>query len=394
MRALFLAAALAAPSVLAPAVAAQPSPEVIRVAVVQGDPEVTLQIHGAFTILSLQTNQPIEQGREFRPTAVRATPQGLTLGATLLPISGLRVEPVRDATLSVNGQRLRGTLEILRQNNSTLLVINHVALEDYLKGVVSKEAPDYWPQEALKAVAIAARTYALYRRLTKAGDTFDVMGNVMSQDYGGHSAEKRATTRAVDATRGKILVLGGKLFPSFYHSTCGGMTEHGRVMGKFDLEPLRGGIGCEFCQASPFFSWQRRLTAADVNWALRSSAHGTVGSVRDVRITAATPMGRVEQITIVGASRTLALTGYDFRALFGFERIRSLRFTVIRAGGDFILDGHGWGHGVGMCQWGASELARRGVLAEDILTYYYPGVSIVPLAELAGGSLAVVEGGS
>lgn len=372
---------------------AQPSPDIIRVAVVQNDPEVTLQIHGSFAILSAQTGQPIEQGKRFKPTAVRAIPQGLALGNTTLPLSGLRVEPARDATISVNGQRLRGTLEIVRQENLTLLVINHLSLEDYLQGVLSKEAPDYWPEEALKAIAIAARTYAVYRRMTKQEQTYDVTGTVMSQDYGGRTAEKHATTRAVRATRGLILMFKGQLFPAFFHSTCGGLTEHARVMGTFEVEPLRGHIVCRYCTASPFYVWRRRLTAADVAWALRKSAHGPVGSVRDLRIEKRTPGNRAEQIAVVGTLRTLTLTGYDFRALFGFERIRSLFFSITRVGDAFVLEGHGWGHGVGMCQWGAAELARRGVVAEDILSFYYPGTQIVKLSDVANQAISVIEGG-
>lgn len=385
--------ALAAQGEALPSAVAQPSPDVIRVAVVQNDPEVTLQIHGGFTILSAQTGQPVEQGQRFKPTSVRAIPQGLALGNTLLPLSGLRVEPARDATISVNGQRLRGTLEIVRQDNLTLLVINHLSLEEYLQGVLSKEAPDYWPEEALKAIAIAARTYAVYQRMTKYEQTYDVTGTVMSQDYGGRTAEKHATTRAVRATRGLILMFNGQLFPTFYHSTCGGLTEHARVMGTFELEPLRGQIVCQHCTASPFYAWRRRLTAADVAWVLRKSPHGPVGNVRDLQIAKRTPGKRVEQIAIVGSLRTVTLTGYDFRALLGFERIRSLFFSITRVGDGFVLDGHGWGHGVGMCQWGAAELARRGVVAEDILSFYYPETQVVNLSDLASQTIAVIEGG-
>ena len=225
-------------------------------AVSRNDPEVTLQIHGRFTMLS-HNGRPIHEGRRLSPIAIRGIPEGLALGEQLLPFFGLRIEPARDAAIRVNGKRLRGTLEIVRQKDLSLLVINHVALEDYLCGVLSKEAPDYWPEEALKAIAIIGRTYALYQRLTKALDPYDVSGDVMSQDYGGKSAEKTATTRAVRATAGWILVHDGKLFPTFYHSTCGGITEHGRVMGAgFDLAPLRGGILCQLCAASPFYAWQ------------------------------------------------------------------------------------------------------------------------------------------
>ena len=376
---------------VAPATA-QPNPEWIRVAVVREDPKIDLQIHGRFTIVALHTGSPIQQGRRLPPVAVRAVPEGIALGNQILPVFGVRIEPESQATISLNGKRLRGTIEIVRQENLTLLVINHVALEDYLRGVLSKEAPDYWPPEALKAIAIAARTYALYQRFTKERVDYDVTGDVMSQDYGGKTEEKAATTRAVKATAGLIITYQGKLFPTFYHSTCGGMTENGRAMGDFDLEPLRGGVVCSFCLASPFFRWQRRLTKADVGWALRKSRYGSIGAVSDIRVTKRTAAGRAQEITLVGAQRTLKLTGYDLRALLGFERIRSPLFSIVPVGDFFILEGHGWGHGVGMCQWGAAELARRGFSAREILAYYYPQTALVNLRELANQPIEVIGG--
>ena len=371
---------------------AQPNPEWIRVAVVRADPQVDLQIYGRFTILALHTGHSIHEGRRLRPVAVRAVSEGIALGEEILPYVGVRIEPERSSTIRLNGKRLRGTLEIVRQSDLTLLVVNYVALEDYLRGVLSKEAPDYWPDEALKAIAIAARTYATYQRFTKEQVDYDVTGDVMSQDYGGKTAEKAATTRAVKATAGAILMYRGKLFQTFYHSTCGGITEHGRVMGNFDLRPLQGGVVCSFCSASPFFRWQRRLTNADVAWALRKSRYGPVGPISDLRVTARTASGRAQEIAIVGAQRTLKLTGYDLRALLGFEHIRSPLFSVTSVGDGFVLDGRGWGHGVGMCQWGAAELARRGLSAPEILAYYYPGATLVGVRDLANQPIEVIGG--
>lgn len=372
---------------------AQPSPEWIRVAVSRNDPQVTLQIHGRFLMLAMHNGSPIHEGRRLSPIAVRGIPQGLVIGDQVLPFSGVRIEPAGGAAIRVNGKRLRGTLEIVRQKDLSLLVINYVALEDYLRGVLSKEAPDYWPEEALKAIAVVGRTYALYQRLIKTGDPYDVSGDVMSQDYGGKSSEKAATTRAVQATAGWILLHDGKLFPTFYHSTCGGITEHGRVMGAFDLPPLRGGVVCRWCTASPFYSWQYRLTSADINWVLRKSRYGTIGSIRNMNVVQRTATGRVDALAIVGAQRTVRLSGYDVRALFGFERVRSALLSVRLAGADtWVLEGHGWGHGVGLCQWGAAELAKRGCSAREILSVYYPQTTLTQLSELANQSIDVIGG--
>ena len=165
-----------------PCVAAQPNPKWIRVAVVQNAPAVDLQIHGDFTVLAIETGSLIKEGAKLSRTSVRALPHGLALGKAILPGAGVRIEPAIDATISLNGARLRGTLEIVRRDDLNLLVVNHLSTEDYLRGVLSREAPDYWPAEVLRAIAIAARTYATYQRLTKSADEFDVTGTVMSQD--------------------------------------------------------------------------------------------------------------------------------------------------------------------------------------------------------------------
>ncbi len=374
-----------------PFVFAQSAAETIRVAISQNEPEVNLKVHGRFTVKSLETGESLHTAGKLEQVAVRATAKGLFLGEQAFAVPGVRVESQRDAAINVNGRHLRGAIEIVRRPNNMLQVVNAVPLEDYLRGVLSKEAPDYWPKEALRAIAIAARTYAVYQRLTKASEAFDVRADVFSQDYGGKSSEKLATTRAVKDTAGLIIVYQGKSFPAFYHSTCGGKTEHGRVMGKFNLPPLAGNVVCRYCSASPFFSWQRRLTRADVSWALRKNPQGAVGRVLSMEVSKRTPTGRVEQTVIVGTERTVRLTGYELRALFGFERIRSPLLTISEMNDDFILDGHGWGHGVGLCQWGAAELARRGMTAAEILAYYYRGAELVQLSAL-GDQLAPITG--
>ena len=391
MRALLAAAA--ALLIAAPSADAHPNPEFIRVAVVESDAEASLQIFGGFTIRTLKTGDAVHAGDRLSTVALKGMPQGIAFGQNVLPFSSLRVEPENDAGINLNGKRLRGAIEIVRKRDLKLLIINDVSLEDYLRGVLSKEAPDYWPPEALKAIAIATRTYAVYQRFSKEAAEYDVMGTVMSQDYGGKSGEKHATTQAVKATQGLIIMYRNGIFPAFYHSTCGGApTEHARVMGNFDVPPLQGGVHCHFCTASPFYHWQRRFSKEDVTWTLRKSRYGSIGTIRDMRVTKKTDSGRVEQLLIVGSHRTLKLTGYDARALFGFEKIRSPLFDVIPAAEGFILDGHGWGHGVGMCQWGAAELARRGATAEEILQVYYPGSRLVAVTELVNQPIVVIGG--
>ena len=375
-------------------------PAWIRVAVAQ-QPQVDLAIHGRYRMVAVpslaglpdaRSGDALHEGARLPKVSVRASQDGILIGERLLPSNGVLVEPARDATIALNGQRLRGLVEIRKRQDLTLLVINHVDLEDYLRGVVSKEAPDYWPMEALRAIAIAARTYTLFQQLSKASLDYDVTSDVLSQVYGGKSAERGRTNRAVRETRGLVLTHQGRLFPTFYHSTCGGATEHGSVMGPFDLEPLRGNLACTFCAASPFYRWQRRLTKADVAWAVKQQGRGSVWPVQALEAAAYSPTGRVAQVRIRGAGRELLMSGYEFRRLFGFASLRSTAFAVVPDGDGFILQGRGWGHGVGVCQWGAADLARRGLSAGEILALYYPHTELAQLGSMAVEPMPIPEG--
>ncbi|MBI4354756.1 MAG: SpoIID/LytB domain-containing protein, partial [Candidatus Omnitrophica bacterium] len=363
------------------------NPPWIRVAVVRDQPQVDVAVQGQFRIIALQNANVLREGSHLPRVEVRASREGILFGEQRVASSGLRVEPAGEATVSLNGHRLRGTLEIVRQNDLSptggyhLLVVNHVALEDYLQGVLSKEAPYHWPAEALKAIAIAARTYALFQRLSKTSVEYDVTSDVLSQVYGGKAGEKWRTNRIVKETAGLILTYRGRVFPAFYHSTCGGVTEDAVVMGPFDLAPLKGGRLCEFCRESPFYRWQRRVTAADLAWAIKQQRGSSIWPVTDLAIVRHTSTGRIAQIRIRGTT-PLVLSGYEFRQLLGFSTIRSTALTIAREGDGFALRGQGWGHGVGLCQWGTAHLARRGLRAHEILSFYYPQAELVRLGEV------------
>lgn len=360
---------------------ASPQAPWMRVAVARNQPRVELAILGRFRLIASHTANVLREGSHLPRVEVRAIPEGILVGEERFALSGLRIEPSREATINLNGHRLRGILEIVRQQDASLLVINHVALEDYLQGVLSKEAPYYWPAEALKAIAIAARTYALFQRLSKTSVEYDVTSDVLSQVYAGKTGEKWRTNRIVKDTAGQILLYQGRVFPAFYHSTCGGISEDARVMGSFDLAPLKGKRACPYCHESPFYRWQRLVTAADLAWAVKQQRATSIWPVTNLEIASRTPSGRVAQVHLLG-SKVLTLSGYDFRQLLGFSTIRSTAFSITREGEAFLLRGQGWGHGVGLCQWGAAELARRGLRAHEILAFYYPQAEVVRLGEV------------
>jgi stage II sporulation protein D len=153
-------------------------------------------------------------------------------------------------------------------------------------------------------------------------------------------------------------------------------------MGPYDLPPLAGGVLCRFCSESPFFQWQRRFSYADIAWAIKKRRGSSVWPVQQVDVAATTATGRVQQVRVRGA-RTLLISGHELRQLLGFDQLRSTAFSIAPDGNDgILLDGHGWGHGVGLCQWGSAELARLGLTAREILQFYYPTAKLVRLGEV------------
>jgi len=357
---------------------AVPAAPLIRVAIAQAIPEAQLTVRGRYRIVTLHTAETLQQGPSLKKAAVLPLVSGLRLGGVSLPVFGVRVEPERDASILVNGRRFRGAVEIIRRQDLTLLIVNHVELDQYLYGVLYHEVSPKWPLQVLKAQAIAARTYAIYQHLHNAGREFDVTADTASQVYGGRTSEKRKTNRAVNETRGLVLTYRGELFPAYYHATCAGRTEAAKELWQTDLPPLAGGVQCPYCTASPHYTWRANLDS-DKLGRLLAAAGSHVGDVVAIEPVAYTPSGRLKQVRVRGSVSAVTLTGKRLRELIGANVLRSLTFTAELRHGTMRFAGRGWGHGVGLCQWGAFGLARQGATAAQILAYYYPGAAVTPL---------------
>jgi stage II sporulation protein D len=269
-------------------------------------------------------------------------------------------------------------------------------MESYLAGVVSTEMGRRLPGEeaALRAQAIASRTFALRAlgRLRTQG--YDLVATVADQVYGGVAAETPMSLEAVRSTRGEVLTLGGQPIDAFYHSTCGGRTAAGgEVFANANRSYLRSipdvdRDGRAWCAISPRFRWTERWSGQR----LRSTLGATLPSlgfdasqltdVQDLAVTAHTPSGRVSGISIRFRTATVPVTGSAaIRQALPAEagqllRSASFRFLVRRERGqvgELTVEGQGSGHGVGLCQWGAIGRARAGQTAEQILAAYFPG---------------------
>jgi stage II sporulation protein D len=292
--------------------------------------------------------------------------------------SPIRIEG-ESAPLVFKGLVVRGALVIIARD-AGLLVVNDLDLEAYVKSVVPSEVPVTWPFEALKAQAIVARTFALHKKGERGGQAFDVDATVQSQVYGGLGREDPRASEAVDATAGIVVMHEGRLALTPYHSTSAGPTEDAVEVWGIDLAYLKG-VECPFDESSSVYRWERRLSFDAIESALREAGHA-VGSMATLTPLGRNRSGRVSAVRILHSEGELILKGELLRRIIGYQLLPSMRFDVVdveagpRGGFDVHLRGGGWGHGVGLCQWGMKTLSERGWTADRIIDYYYPGTNL------------------
>ena len=316
----------------------------------------------------------------LRVDLVRAVPSG-----TLVDIEGIRAPAFRltsDRPLRVNGRDYAAPLELLRAGDG-IAVVNEVALEDYLPGVLRAEAGDKFPREALRAQAIVARTYAAYQRVLSAGKPFHILATTVHQLYVGRVPHTSPVWDAVRETTGQVLLWEGEVFPAFYHTESGGYTEDPRTVFAARTMPGLKPVVCPFSAGSPHYFWNFDIRLADLEDALRRGGVD-VGHIRRVTVTERTPSLRAAIIAVSGTRGETQVRGNDFRRMLGYDTFKSTLFAVALDGDVARFAGRGYGHGVGMCQWGAKGMAERGYTARQILEFYYPGSAFGMLKEPGG----------
>jgi len=265
--------------------------------------------------------------------------------------------------LLVNGARYPGDIEIWK-GNAGLYLINELPLEAYIKSVVGAEVGADWDMEALKTQAVISRTYALYQKAQNNNQNFDLTSSVLHQVYKGLNENARISY-AVMNTEGEVLTYNGKIIEAFYHSTSGGLTEAPEEVFNKSLPYLKPVSGS--CETSPYWVWERRIPVEEIEKALN------ISGLREIKIASYTSTKRVKTIDIVLAGGTLSIKATDLRKTIGWNRLPSTNFTVSRNNNVMVFDGKGYGHGVGLCQWSALEMAKSGSGYKDILSHFYPG---------------------
>lgn len=357
--------------------------DTVRVAILKGAEGFDFSIRGKYKIIDPQTNEEIHRGRRLRRVKVAMTQNAIMIGPNEYITRRLRIIAKKDAALYVEGRkrRYRNQIDIIRTKDDKFLVVNVLDLESYVKGVLYHEVPHRWPLNAIKAQAIATRTYALYQVAENEEQEFDVTSDIYSQVYGGRSAERHRTNIATNRTRGKILTYNGKVLPAYFHSNCGGHTESAAELWKHDLPPLKG-VKCGFCARAPGYQWSKNFRSGDIQDKL--NAHGfKLGLIKEISVLDRTKTGRIKNLKITTRDgETITISGVRFREIVGPNVIKSNAYNIKMQGYYFDVSGRGWGHGVGMCQWGAYKMSREKYKYTSILNYYYPGAKITKILEL------------
>jgi len=309
----------------------------------------------------------------------------------------------RDGSLLIwNGKKYRGAL-IISHTDSGFLVVNEVAMDSYLRGVVPLEIGNRTSAEmaAVQAQAVAARTYA-YKHLNN-NRAFDMYATVQDQVYGGVDAEKPLSDTAIVTTADIVVLYNGQPITTPYHSTCGGSTAGvGEVW--YDqpdqpyLRPVSDRIpGSDhfYCDSSPRFSWTQSYDAAGLQAVMEkylanytNAPKTNLGKITDIREQGRTASGRIAALTVQTETGNYTLRGNDIRFVLRDPKGAILNSTYFNFretktdGGvsSLTIDGRGYGHGIGMCQWGAIGRARAGQDFRTILETYYPGTTIGRIA--------------
>lgn len=366
-------------------------------------------------ILKLKPGETLavsRQGRNFLLNKKGISAQSLRV---LVPGKG------SSALLLLNGRKYHGSF-LLKIGSKGIEVVNEVPLEEYLYGVLPEEMSYAWPAEALKAQAVAARTFALYNRGKH--DSFDVCATTHCQVYGGADDEQPQIMSAVDATRGEVLCYMGKPIYAAFHMSSGGMTENSEDVWGNRLPYLRAVTDDD--TKSPSHHWTMKLSIQQFEKKLASSGHD-VGKLQRITLTPLVPgagktedrtsSGRVRIVEFSGSKGVVSLTGNQMRSIFG---LKSTLFDLVlehpdikkvnadmgfekkeitanlpdvkdthyldkkvhilsgQSGENIMFDGYGWGHGLGLSQWGAKAMAAKAGY-RDILLHYYTKVDIKKL---------------
>jgi stage II sporulation protein D len=331
----------------------------VRVAIVKGERKVVIS-GSTLSYNAGGRKGTLRKGRLL----VEISGRGLRINGKNCNCSSVQLDAV---DIKVDGRAYRGALRLIKEDGA-LTVINRIGIEEYLMGIINHEISSAWAIEAVKAQAVAARTYAYDKLGSRNDQPYHLQATVMDQVYGGSGTEDSRAIRAVNETRGEILYYGNEVAQALFHSSCGGHTEAAEAVWGRDYPYLRG-VEDPYCTEAPNYFWIYQSSLASIAERFSGAGHA---SSRDLTIAGRTDSGRVESVYY---GRT-EVSGNELRKILGYGKLKSTLFNLRREGDGLVFSGSGSGHGVGLCQWGAKGMAEEGFGYDEILDFYYRGTEL------------------
>lgn len=339
----------------------------VKILLAENKPSVAVEASGPFKITNQATGKKylIKKGGKFTVSGNKKEVKAGSVksSSTLL----LELNSPKDS-FALNGGKYNGKL-LIKTAASGVDIIERTDLENYLLGVLPYEMSASWPLEALKAQAVAARTYTLKSIEDKKTGDFDLYSDVRSQMYKGGAKIYESVQKAVSQTKGQTLSYKGNLFYTYYHANCGGRTDPMPWI-KDPIKPLSG-AKCGYCGASKSANWQATIPLESINKFLKQNK--IPGSFKSVAVGKKEASGRAKTLRIKTSKTKTEVNCNSFRVAVGSAKMKSCFLTKINGR---TFTGKGYGHGGGMCQDGAKGMAEAGKTYKEILERYYPSSKI------------------
>ncbi|MBU2567819.1 MAG: SpoIID/LytB domain-containing protein [Elusimicrobia bacterium] len=358
---------------------------IIRVSIITDADKINLGCEGDYAVYALNDGEK-KQFTGENICLVQPFSGGILFDDMKVLSGGVRIVPGDGAgSIRINGRRYRDSVLIKKNRKGKLNVINELGIESYLAGVLPHEVNPAWDMEALKAQAVVSRTYAMSNLGKHKDDGHDLCNKVHCQVYAGAEGENSRTNRAVELTRGEVVTYKGNLISAVYHASCGGHTENPKYVWSWggNVPEYLYGVRDRYCVASPHFRWTKDVKEDFIIKKMETADYKDIRGIVSIIPGKKNNSGRnaaffIKYIKKTGGTATLNVRAARFRLIVDPWLIKSTKLDFIKKidKNTFRFSGYGWGHGVGMCQWGAKHLSEKGWNYKKIIHFYYHGTKV------------------
>ena len=345
--------------------------EYIKVGILTNQKQITLASDKKYLLICNNKKYSLSAGK----INIKISDKDITF---LNKTYNLPIKFVSSKCFVVNNKIYRGNIIISATSAKKINVINELKIEDYLKGILPKEANASWNIETLKAQAVISRSYALKNLGKHSKEGYDVCSSVHCQVYGGASCENKNCNKAIYDTTGEVVFYKDQIAQTLFHAACGGYTEDPKYVWQWKMqtpEYLKGKKD-NYCKNNPHSNWTTTISEKQIREKLISAGY-KIGKIKKISMSGKTKGKAVKDFIIVHSKGKTTINSYTFRLTVNPNTIKSTMITSIKyKNNNFIFKGNGWGHKVGLCQWGAKTMGDKNFSYKQILSFYYPGTKI------------------